>query len=270
MRLKIGEFARLGQISVQTLRYYDDLGLLKPSEVDHFSNYRYYALDQLPSLLRILALKDLGISLDQIRLLMSENMSDIELRRILTVKRDDLQKQVADGLDQMERIEARLQSLDRTEASPHCEVIIKQISPMRVASVRGKIASFWDVTPLWHELQSHLQPYRLTLEQPSLTICHASEPEIDVEVCIPVPKSPPAGLAVNTLPGYDCMACTIHRGGFSGLAPAFTSLIRWVDENRYTIVGPDREIYLRLPEKGKYQSDSEAITELQIPVQKTA
>jgi DNA-binding transcriptional MerR regulator len=64
--LKIGEFAWLGQVTVETLRHYDRLGLLKPARLDRFTDYRYYALDQLPRLNRILALKGLGLTLEQI------------------------------------------------------------------------------------------------------------------------------------------------------------------------------------------------------------
>jgi DNA-binding transcriptional MerR regulator len=60
---KIGEFSKFSQVTVKTLRYYDQIGLLKPAEVDRFTGYRYYSVDQLPRLNRILALKDLGLSL---------------------------------------------------------------------------------------------------------------------------------------------------------------------------------------------------------------
>lgn len=59
-RFKIGDFSQLGQVSVRTLRLYDELNLIKPAETDKWTGYRYYTLDQLPRLNRILALKDLG------------------------------------------------------------------------------------------------------------------------------------------------------------------------------------------------------------------
>ncbi len=71
---KIGEFSKLSQVTVKTLRYYDEIGLLKPAEVDRFTSYRYYSVDQLPRLNRILALKDLGLSLDQVAHLLDGNL----------------------------------------------------------------------------------------------------------------------------------------------------------------------------------------------------
>ncbi len=89
MKIKIGNFARIGQVTVQTLRHYDDLGLLKPSEVDALSGYRYYTLEQLPRLHRILALKDLGFSLEQIARLLEEDLPPAELRGMLRLKQDE-------------------------------------------------------------------------------------------------------------------------------------------------------------------------------------
>jgi DNA-binding transcriptional MerR regulator len=78
--LKIGDFSKLSQVSIQTLRHYDDLGLLRPAEVDRFTGYRYYTASQLPRLNRILALKDLGFALDQIALLLEAGVSPEQLR----------------------------------------------------------------------------------------------------------------------------------------------------------------------------------------------
>jgi DNA-binding transcriptional MerR regulator len=64
--IKIGDFSKLSQATVKALRLYDEMGLLKPARVDNFTGYRYYSADQLPRLNRILALKDLGFSLEQI------------------------------------------------------------------------------------------------------------------------------------------------------------------------------------------------------------
>jgi DNA-binding transcriptional MerR regulator len=69
---KIGDFARIAQVTVKALRYYDELGLLRPAYVDAFSGYRYYAAGKLPRLNRILALKDMGFSLDEIARLLDD------------------------------------------------------------------------------------------------------------------------------------------------------------------------------------------------------
>jgi DNA-binding transcriptional MerR regulator len=91
---KIGEFSRLSRVSVRMLRYYDQLGLLKPSQTDSFTNYRYYSADQLPRLNRILALRDLGFSLEQIKDMLEEELSTDQLLGMLKLKRAELEQQM--------------------------------------------------------------------------------------------------------------------------------------------------------------------------------
>jgi DNA-binding transcriptional MerR regulator len=64
--VRIGDFSVLGRVSVRMLRHYESLGLLVPAETDAYTSYRYYTLDQLTRLNRIIALKQLGFSLDQV------------------------------------------------------------------------------------------------------------------------------------------------------------------------------------------------------------
>lgn len=270
MDLKIGEFARLGQVSVQTLRYYDELGLIKPCRVDPLTGYRYYALEQLPCLIRILAFKDLGIPLEQITHLLAENISLPDLRTTLIIRREELNKQVQGQLEQLERINARLQLIEQENINPSYEVILKRVDPLKVASIRRIVPSYWDAGPLWSELFTLLGQHNLTPDAPCFTLCHANEQEIDIEVCAPLPPDTNSkkGLSIWNLPEVKTMACTIHHGPFTGLITGFTALIKWIDTNNYTITGPDREIYLRLPEACQFHHDPDAITELQIPVKK--
>jgi len=266
MKIKIGNFARIGQVTVQTLRHYDDLGLLRPSEVDALSGYRYYALEQLPRLHRILVLKDLGFSLEQVARLLEDALPPAELREMLHRKQDELRQQVEEGLDRLERLDARL--LEQEGQQIEYEVVIKRVESLRVASVRRMIPSYWEEGPLWGELFQRLQQADVTTCGPYLSLHHAGEPEIDAEACAPVAAdiTEIPGLTVRKLPGVEAMATTIHRGPFTGLAGAYTALLKWVDAHGYHIHGPDREIYLRLPEAGQSRNDPNAITEMQVPI----
>jgi DNA-binding transcriptional MerR regulator len=95
--LKIGEFAWLAQVTVETLRHYDRLGLLKPVHLDQFTGYRYYALDQLPRLNRILALKDLGLSLEDIARMLDQQVRPDKIRSILTGQQAELEQEVQEA-----------------------------------------------------------------------------------------------------------------------------------------------------------------------------
>ena len=76
----IGEFARHGRVSVRMLRHYDAIGLLRPARVDAASGYRFYEASQLAELNRVIALKDLGFTLEQVRTVLAEKVSAEELR----------------------------------------------------------------------------------------------------------------------------------------------------------------------------------------------
>ncbi|HET9913939.1 MAG TPA: MerR family transcriptional regulator [Anaerolineales bacterium] len=269
MRLKIGDFARIGQVTVQTLRHYDELRLLKPAGVDIGSGYRYYTMDQLPRLHRILALKDLGFSLEQISRLLEDDLPFAELRGMLRMKQNELRTQVQEGLDRLERLEARLHLIEQENQQLHYEVILKRVEPLRVASVRRIIPSYWEERPLWTELFDQLQEVGIKAGSPCLSIYHSGEPEIDAEVCAPVPADtkPVSGLSIRTLPAAETMASTIHQGSFAGLANAYAELLKWIDAHGYRKTGPDREVYLRLPEEYS-RRDENAVTEMQVPISK--
>ncbi|MFN2274688.1 MAG: MerR family transcriptional regulator [Anaerolineales bacterium] len=270
MKLRIGNFARIGQVSVQTLRHYDELGLLKPSEVDGLSGYRYYLFDQLPRLNRILALKDLGFSLEQISQMLKDDLPLSKLRGMLRMKQDELRQQVDEGLDRLERLEARLRLIEREHQQPDYEVVIKSIPHLWVASVRRTIPSYWDEGPLWGALFERLQLAGVTANEPYLSLYHSGEPDIDVEVCAPIARETPSQreLSIRTLPAVKDMASAVHRGSFSGLAGAYAAILKWIDANGYRVTGPDRAVYLRLPQDGRARQNPKAVTEMQVPVSK--
>jgi DNA-binding transcriptional MerR regulator len=268
MKIRIGNFARVGQVTVQTLRHYDDMGLLKPVEVDALTGYRYYTLDQLPRLHRILALKDLGFSLEQVSRLLEDDLSPLELRGMLKLKQSELRQQVQEQLDRLERLEARLGMIEQESQLPPHEVIIKRVDALRVVSLRRVIPSYWDEEPLWVELANQIERTGIKTCEPSLSIYHAGEPEVGAEVCVAIPEDVTAtrGISIRTLPEVETMASTIHKGPFTGFASAYADLLKWIDVNGYRVSGPDREVYLRLPEEGQYRSDTNALTEMQVPV----
>ncbi len=121
--LKIGDFARAAHVTVKTLRFYAREGLLSPVYIDRYSGYRYYTLDQLPVLNRILALKDLGFSLAQIRQLLRGTLTAEELRGMLSVKLTELQQSMERERASLERVEERLKLIDREMPSSVSDIL---------------------------------------------------------------------------------------------------------------------------------------------------
>ncbi len=111
--IRIGDFSRISQTPVSTLRYYDEVGLLKPVEVDHFTGYRYYKFDQLARLQRIQALKNLGFSLEEIARLLADNLPAQQVHEMLRSKRAELHEQVQGNHEQIERLDAWLKQIEK-------------------------------------------------------------------------------------------------------------------------------------------------------------
>ena len=138
---KIGEFSKLSQVPAKTLRYYDQLGLFKPAKVDRFTGYRYYSASQLPRLNRILALKDLGLTLEQIGDLLEGDLTPDQIRGILRMKQSEIKQQVAEEQARLARVEQRLKQIEQEEAMPTQEVVIKHVPAQTIASVRDTVTA---------------------------------------------------------------------------------------------------------------------------------
>ncbi|MBI5035172.1 MAG: MerR family transcriptional regulator [Chloroflexi bacterium] len=270
---KIGDFSKLSQLSVKTLRYYDELGLLKPVEVDRFTGYRYYSADQLPRLNRILALKDLGLSLEQIASLLDDDLPAAQIRGMLRLKQSEMRERVKEEQARLARVEARLRQIEQEGKMPTYEVVIKKVPTLRVASLRGIIPSFSEQGEMWNELETYLGQQRIKPIGPCLTLYHDTEykdHDVDAEVSEPVEasvRSNSARIKVYDLPAVESMASTVHHGPFNTLSQAYNALMQWIQTNGYRICGPDREIYVKANEPPR-QDDPSYVTEIQIPVEK--
>ena len=140
--LKIGEFAWLSQVTVETLRHYDRLGLLKPDHLDQFTGYRYYSLAQLPRLNRILALKDLGLSLEEVARMVGQQVKPDEIRSILKSQQAELEQGIQEAQRRLARVEARLKQIDQEGKMPEHEVLLKTVEAQWIASVRRTLSSW--------------------------------------------------------------------------------------------------------------------------------
>jgi len=270
--IRIGDFSRISQVPVSTLRYYDDVGLLKPIEVDRFTGYRYYVFDQLPRLNRILALKDLGFSLEEIARMLADDLPADQLRGMLRLKRSELREQVQEAFGRLERVEARLKQIEQEQSMSTYDVILKKAEPMLVAGVRGMVATPPEQKPLWDELERQAGGAS-AFTGPCFTLYYSEEPQWDIEVCwaLKSPVQPRGGMKVYELPGVETMASVVHKGAFVTIGEAYQAILQWIDANGYRVVPPSREIYLHSPKPtatGVSQTDPSTVTEIQFPVEK--
>ena len=270
--IKIGDFARLNQVSVVTLRYYDEMDLLKPVKVDTFTGYRFYSADQLPRLNRILALKDLGFSLEQIRLLLADGLKLEQLRGMLTLQRNEVAKRISEEQERLNRIEARLRQIELEDKMPNYDVLVKTVPAMLVAARRVTIPTNDQVPqylgPAFTEAYEHIRKQVAKDTGPCFTLWHSPadvyENE-DAEAAVPIdrPLKETDLVKVYELPPTQ-VASVVHQGNFEDFTQGHAALLEWIHANGYIIVGPYREIYIQ----HNQGTSSNSTTEIQFPVEK--
>jgi DNA-binding transcriptional MerR regulator len=267
--LKIGDFSTLTQVSVKTLRYYDEMGLLRPLHVDAASGYRYYSASQLPRLHRILALKDFGFSLDEIAKAIDDGVTPEQLRGMLMLREAEQQARVREEQDRLSRLRARLRLIEQ-EGQMAKDVVIKEIAPQWMASVRETIPNYPSVGKLYGELFGALGP--AAFGGVTVALWHDreyKEHDVDAEagVYMKQPVQARGRVQVHELPPVT-VASIIHQGAYNCLSEAYDAVLRWVETNGYRIAGPIREIYLKMSQPVR-QDDESYVTEIQVPVEKS-
>ncbi len=285
--IKIGDFSKLAHVTVKTLHHYGEIGLFKPAHIDRYTGYRYYTLDQLPQLNRILALKDLGFSLDQTAQLLDENLSVSEIRGMLRMKQMELAEKIELEQARLAQVEIRLKHIER-EGFPLEEAIaIKEIAPMVVLSAQAVAATEAAIQPARESLQVLLQrnldQTRLKPTGPWFALIDDipyTESDLEVEMAVPIN---PAGrlragdvegtpVSLRELPAVNSMASVIHEGEYASINRAYTGLYAWANTNAFKITGPCREVYL--PEAGisvnQAPDISSGFIEVQCPVERAS
>jgi DNA-binding transcriptional MerR regulator len=268
---RIGEFSTICRVSVSALRYYSDLGLLPPAFIDPASGYRYYEAAQLPRLNRILALKDLGLSLDEIGAILNEELSAAELRGMLRLKQAEMSRAVAEQQAQLARVESRLRLIESEENMPDYEIVLKDVDSMHIASLREVLSNPQEVGTLIADGYGALMPAGIMPTGPCFTIYHDPEfnPEaMDVEIAFPVGETVTA--APDTPGGRSfgfrevCggkAAVLVHQGPYEAISQAYVAMGEWLDANGLRPAGPPHEAYLTAP-----NDPSGPITEIRFPV----
>ncbi|HEX4018827.1 MAG TPA: helix-turn-helix domain-containing protein, partial [Frankiaceae bacterium] len=219
--LNIGQFARLGHVSPRMLRHYDEIGLLRPDRVNPANGYRLYGVHQLRRLHRLLALRDLGFTLEQVRDVLDEDPPTEQVRGMLRMRRAQIEQDVAEHQARLRRIEAHLRALEGTTRVNPSDFVIKQTQPVRIAETTGAAPSFGpeNIAPVFDrklpDVWAHLHNAGV---QPGITVAYYDWPADDGSVVVhlgfeiadqQIPET--ADIRVVELP-VTKVATTVHRG----------------------------------------------------------
>src|SRR5688572_10810337 len=274
---RIGDFSRIARVSARLLRFYDETRLFTPAHADPQTGYRYYTVGQLAQLNRILVLKDLGFNLDQVRDILSSNVGAVELRNMLLLRRNDVERTLAAESQRLHRIETRISQLESEGALSADDVVVRSEPTCQVLSLRRLVPSFSAARELIHELRTRAHPY-LPKGRPRklIAIAHSAQfeqDEIDVEFGYVVedgfnvrsPEDP--SLTLRELERVERMAVCV-RVGLPEDAHLVTARIgRFVEANGDTLAGPSREVFLQPPDLDRMH---EAVVEMQFPIRALA
>jgi len=268
----VGEFSRLAQVSKRLLCYYDEIDLLKPIQIDPLTGYRYYSAEQMSLLNRILALKDLGLSLDQIQRILCDNISIDEIQGMLLLKKAEIEQQLQGELKRIRNIESRLQSIRNTEAHKPLNVVIKNTPAQPILSLRMIVETFEHGISLFGQIRKVLpekNSYGLCF-----CICHDDDivdRDMDLEMGrfietqshAPVPLVGDLQLCFRELPAVETMATIVVKGSLETIHTGYTEIGTWAEVNDYRFAGTPREICLQ---DALTADGSDLITEIQFPI----
>lgn len=264
--LKIGDFSRLSRVSIRMLRYYDEVGLLKPDRVDDFTGYRYYSEEQLLVMGKINALKDMGFGVNAIAEIM-KNSNPKEIEQIFQVQKAQLLEEIKDLNHRIRFLDTAIARLRKDEIMKY-DCIIKQMPERYVASVRKVIPKYEEEGRLWHILFSETAKFGMIPCGPAMAKLHDKEykeNDVDVEVQIEVKGhyENTENVTFFTEPEMTVASATF-KGSYDQFSDVYASLAAWISENGYEFTGPMMDVYHVSPNDTR--NPDEFVTEICCPV----
>ena len=268
---KIGEFSRLTQVSVRMLRYYDETGLLKPAEIDQYTNYRLYSAEQISTLNQIIFLRDLGFNVSEIALAL-KNWDDEFIVSMLDNKHQDIEHTIQSEQDKLFKIELAKRDIRQEKIKIHYNVSIKSVPSYQVFSLRRVVDDYYAEGLLWKEMSAFADKHNIPVSNNTFSIYHDQdykETNVDIEICAPVARmgKDTNGFTYRNTEPVPIMACTMVYGPFENIAGAYLGFAGWLQEHiQYSMGEHSRQIVHRGP--WNEENPDQYLTELQIPLKR--
>ncbi|MBP1903776.1 DNA-binding transcriptional MerR regulator [Paenibacillus turicensis] len=285
---QIGQFSKLTQVTIRMLRYYDEMGLLKPATINQQSGYRLYAAAQIPTLNKIVYLRDCGFNVSEIATALSlnnitkdesldqslEQPVDQSLIEHLERKRLEVEQIIEVEQEKLRKIEMAKKEIFNSNGNMHYQVSMKSIPSYSVLSLRKTMPDYYAEGQMWEELSSFAAKENLQFSQNTATfsIYHDleyKEQNVDIELCVPVKNfglhKDKGDFTYRTTEPIPNMASTMVYGDFSNVAGAYISFAQWLEQNsQYLMLGPTRQIVHYGP--WNESNPENYVTEIQIPL----
>ncbi len=265
---RIGEFSKMSKTTIKALRYYDELGLLKPQQVDEWTGYRLYTTNQLVTLHQINALRQVGLSLEEVKQVLAGNPA----RPILETRRAELQSALTETQNCLSQINFILQ--EQEDFFMNYAATIKELPECIVYSKRMTIpnynAYFQVIPAIGAEVAAQYPDLKCAVPAYCFIVYldgEYKEKDINVEFCEAVEEMKPDFGDIHFKKIEKVTAVSVlHQGAYEDLSKAYAFVFQWIEENGYTVCQPPRENYI----DGIWNKESpeDWLTELQIPIMK--
>jgi DNA-binding transcriptional MerR regulator/effector-binding domain-containing protein len=264
----IGEFSRITGLTVKTLRFYHEEGLLVPTSIDDQTGYRYYDASLIELARTIAFLKSLDFSLAEIKQLLATADGGGDLTAAL-----QRQRQVMD--DRIRRLKLARQSLDdflnaqregkRLMTQPTFQCEEKNVPAMKIAAFRMK-APYKDCGQGFGKIG---KAFWNQIAGPALLLIYDMEYQeiANYETCMPVKGGQPRdGVVIRDLPGGRCVAL-LHKGPYEQLSRSYEKALAYAKEKGYHLAVPCREVYLKGPGMFFKGNPKNYLTEIQLMIE---
>ena len=276
---RIGEFAQIAQVSTRQLRFYDQLGLLRPVRADPQTGYRYYSIRQLPRLNSILALKELGLSLEQIGPLLEDSISVAELRGMLTMKRAQIEQALHEEAARLRHIESRIAQIDSEGRIDGYDVVIKSAEAMPFVSLRCSCQNMDEAVRMVALVaEEGARQIRPALRDRLIVVSRATSDTdtLDLEIGFSLTRPSNAAFRIDgelvlhtsELPAVETMATIVRQGANADSHAPFAAIGTWIEANDYEVAGPCREVFLERVEGAAGLAST--LLEIQFPIRRAA
>lgn len=240
---RIGEFSNLSGVSSKTLRFYDEIGLLRPASVDSRTGYRHYRPQQLEELASIIALKNLGVPLAGVRDLLSRAGSGKNRRDLLSELKRTIEQSIQTAEQTLRWVNAALDELDASKRT--IPVVVKHLRATPIASVRAEVATYADILRFEQELLSVLPAHCVGDLRGVLWHRCADSGALEGEPFVGLKHKVPfrTYYDVKQLPAAT-VACAYSTLDDDSAEQCYDAIRRWMSVRGYQVAGPKREISL--------------------------
>lgn len=264
---RIGEFSKMSKTTIKTLRYYDEVNLLKPEKIDDFNGYRFYTTEQLLRLHKIQSLRQIGLSIDEIKLI----MSGINTENILEKRKTEILFELSETNKQLSRLEFILQGKEE-EILTNYSATIKELPSCIVYTKKMTVSGYDAYFDLIPEIGARITEKYPELKCTTPEYCFIiyldgvyKESNFNVEFCEAVDKIRPNfdDIVFKKIEASTAIS-VMHKGPYSSLSQAYIFALQWIERNGYVAADSPRESYI----DGIWNKDCEEewLTELQIPI----